>query len=65
MRESRSERVTRRIELVETHNIMLALHRLESIRPYDHGAWRRALYHAIGMACPEKTCVKRCNFLDA
>lgn len=41
--------VTRKIELVETHNIALSLDRLRET--YGDGVrWRRALYHAIGMA---------------
>lgn len=38
------------IELVETHNIALALTRLTSPGlPFDSMRWRRALYHAAGM----------------
>lgn len=46
-----SKRVTetRRIELVETHNIVLALARLQDV-PYDSERWKRALYHAAAMA---------------
>lgn len=42
-------RETRKAELVETHNIALSIVRLQGA-PYDDGRWRRALYHAIGMA---------------
>jgi hypothetical protein len=47
---SKQLRETRKIELVETHNIALSLDRLTSA-PYDNGdRWRRALYHALAMA---------------
>ena len=39
---------TDKLELVETHNLMLALRRLRSgSGGYDDGKWKRALYHAI------------------
>jgi hypothetical protein len=43
---------TRKAELVETHNLMLALMRLQdSALGYDNGdRWKRALYHAAAMA---------------
>lgn len=46
---------TDRIELVETHNLALAIQRLNQV-PYDSGRWRRALYHALGIVdCPGRT----------
>lgn len=45
---SKRAAVTRKIELVETHNIALSLDRL-SQGPYDRDKWRRALYHAVCM----------------
>lgn len=39
---------TRKVELVETHNIALALDRLRGGH-YDRERWRRALYHALTM----------------
>jgi hypothetical protein len=38
---------TDKIELVETHNLALALQRLYSSS--DEYRWRRALYHALAM----------------
>ena len=46
---TKQERQTRRIELVETHNLALSIHRLKNIRPYDTDAWKRALHHALSM----------------
>ena len=42
-------RETRKVELVETHNIALSLDRLKG-PPYEEGRWKRALYHAVCMA---------------
>lgn len=46
-----SDRLTKtdKIELVETHNLMLSLNRLNSA-PYDSMKWRRAFYHALAMS---------------
>lgn len=42
---------TSRAELVETHNLMLSLIRLQDgSLGYDTERWKRALYHACGMA---------------
>ena len=41
-------RETRKIELVETHNLVLSLERLQTITSTD--AWKRALYHALLMS---------------
>jgi hypothetical protein len=44
-------RETRKIELVETHNIALALNRLEKYsQSWDSRQWKRALYHALCMS---------------
>jgi hypothetical protein len=42
-------RETRKIELVETHNIALSLDRLARASTYQEDATRRALYHALCM----------------
>ena len=46
-----SNRLTRtdRIELVETHNLVLAFNRLNE-GEYDTLRWKRALYHALAMS---------------
>lgn len=42
---------TRLVELVETHNIALALKRAQDEGSgYDHSRWKRALYHAIALS---------------
>lgn len=42
---------TERVELVETHNIALALQRLNQPgMPYNHHRWKRALQHAVALA---------------
>lgn len=46
---SRNRGVTKKAELVETHNIALSLDRLGG-SPYDCDRWKRALYHAICMS---------------
>lgn len=43
-------RETRRIELVETHNLSLSIDRLRSAPGYDTDVWKRAIYHALGMS---------------
>lgn len=40
-------KATQKIELVETHNLSLSIQRLRDLRPYDSGAWKRAVYHAL------------------
>ena len=51
-------------ELVETHNIALAIRRLRGA-PYDEGRWRRALYHAVCMGdVPSETHRKIREALD-
>ena len=46
---SKRNAVTRKIELVETHNIALSLDRLcESWS--DNVRWKRAFYHALAMS---------------
>ena len=47
-------RETRRIELVETHNIALSIARMNP-QGWDGLAWRRALYHAAAMSGIVKT----------
>ena len=42
---------TEKLELVETHNLAISIQRLRSgAAGYDEGRWKRALYHAIGIA---------------
>lgn len=43
----KQERVTRRVELVETHNIALSLQRIDNAPSYNSRRWRRALLHAL------------------
>jgi hypothetical protein len=50
---------TDKAELVETHNLSLALKRLQDGGGgYDDGRWRRALYHAVGMTCSRNAAEK-------
>ena len=42
-------RETRKVELVETHNLTLSLDRLRNM-PNSTDAWKRALYHALLMS---------------
>ena len=53
MAKNRAE--TRKIELVETHNLALSLARLNP-NGWDSVVWRRALYHAVSMSecCPNR-----------
>lgn len=46
---TKQQRETRLIELVETHNLALALKRLDDA-PYDTHRKRRAQYHALTMS---------------
>jgi hypothetical protein len=52
MKATKQQRQTTLNELVETHNLALALRRLRG-SPYDTGRWKRALYHAL--------CMEGCN----
>lgn len=48
---TKQQRQTRVIELAETHNIALSLKRIMNQGGgYDSERWRRALYHALGIA---------------
>jgi len=49
MKITKQKRETGLNELVETHNLVLSLTRLENAGPYDSERWKRALYHAICM----------------
>lgn len=40
----------KQIELVETYNIYLSIKRIKDAPGYDDHRWKRALYHAVGMA---------------
>jgi hypothetical protein len=55
MSETKQLRETRRLELVETHNLALSFSRLNP-NGWDSIVWRRALYHAISMSecCPSR-----------
>ena len=56
MKTKKQDRETRLNELVETHNLALSLRRLREAGPYDNGRWKRALYHALGIAiCADRT----------
>jgi len=48
MKSTKQQRETTLTELVETHNLALAIRRLRGA-PYDTGRWKRALYHALCM----------------
>lgn len=44
-------RQTRIVELAETHNIAISIKRMQDqAGGYDPERWKRALYHALGMA---------------
>ena len=49
MKTTKQQRETTLCELVETHNLALALRRLQNTTPHDDGRWKRALYHALAM----------------
>ena len=49
MNPTKQQRETTLCELVETHNLVLALRRLQNTGSHDDGRWRRALYHALTM----------------
>lgn len=50
MLETKQQRSTRQIEMVETHNIATSLHRLRNAPAgYDGDRVKRVLYHAIAM----------------
>lgn len=46
---SKLRRETSNLEMVETHNLALCLHRLQETAPYEAMRKRRALYHAMLM----------------
>jgi len=47
----RRSRQTAVVELTETHNICLAIKRVQDqAGGYDPERWKRAVYHALGMA---------------
>ena len=48
--ETKQERETRQIELVETSNLARSLKRLSETQGYGSRNWKRALYHAISMS---------------
>jgi hypothetical protein len=51
---------TRKVELVETHNLLLSLERLSDAGPYDSDRWKRALYHALSMAsAPSRSTIEK------
>mgnify|MGYP001568639483 FL=1 len=50
MKTTKQQRETRLIEMGETHNIALALMRVNEAAPYDTARKRRALYHALLMS---------------
>ena len=52
MMTSQQSRQTRMIELAETHNIYLSIQRIRNAPGFDIDGlrWKRALYHALGMA---------------
>lgn len=48
---TRQAREVRQIEMVETYNLCNSIKRLKDAPNYDQDRWKRALYHAVGMAC--------------
>lgn len=48
--DSKQDRQTRQIELVETYNLMRSLKRISETPGYGSQNWKRALYHAIAMS---------------
>ncbi|MDH4172197.1 MAG: hypothetical protein OEW90_01030 [Betaproteobacteria bacterium] len=47
----KQQRQTNMIELAETHNIARSIARIRNqAGSYDNGRWKRALYHALGIA---------------
>ena len=48
--ESKQDRETRQIELVETYNLMRSLKRLSKTQGYGSRNWKRSLYHALAMS---------------
>lgn len=44
-------RLTRKIELVETHNMALSIRRIKESSGCARDNWRRALYRALSMSC--------------
>lgn len=55
----RQQRETRKIELVETHNLARSLARLTDNGPYDTERWKRALYHALLMNGTSKSTTEK------
>jgi hypothetical protein len=46
---SKQLRLTRKIEMVETHNLALSLQRLRDVPGASTETWKRAFYHALLM----------------
>jgi hypothetical protein len=57
MAKNRTE--TRKVELVETHNIALAIDRLREAGAHDSFRWRRALYHALSMTYTDRSTTEK------
>jgi hypothetical protein len=57
MSKNRSE--TRKVELVETHNLALAIDRLREAGSHDCNRWKRALYHALAMTYTERSVIEK------
>lgn len=57
MKETRALRETSRSELVETHNIALALGRMGT--GYYDDPWKRALYHALSMSGVQRSTLEK------
>lgn len=52
-------RQTELLELVETHNIARSLKRMRDTGPYDTMRWKRAVYHALGLANISDVTIKK------
>lgn len=48
--ETKQQRETRQIEMVETHNLAKSLRRLSETPGYGSRHWKRALYHALSLS---------------
>lgn len=58
MKESKQQRETRNVELVETGNLAISLSRIQKLSgDYQGRKWKRALYHAMQMTgMADSTC---------
>lgn len=48
--ETKQDRLTRQVELVETNNILRSLKRINKATSWGSRSWKRAIYYAISMS---------------